>query len=532
MRSIEGHPDFGILERRLVDLVRAHRAEAGAPASGRAAAGAPLPAGLAPLAIVAPTRRLLAHLRVRLASEFPALLGVHFFHHDSLAHAAANAAGIVLPRSLPDSVKEAILLEAIRAAGGALATYVHDRPGSVAALLASIEDLREAGVDPEAALRAPGLERAGRDLLSLYSAYAARLDRLAARGVSDRSGALRAALPHVRAFGRRFHLVVHYGAYELIGANLALLRALQESGAPLVDLTPFHATAPAYGYARGFWREFVGTLPAEIRSGGPSDRLLGDRLPGLYDEAAEPPKVDTARIDLFHAQGAAAELREVALRILALHRDEKIALRDIAVVARTLEPYASLLEPVFSEHGLPFVTTATLGALREARVQATLHLVRCVTGDFERQPLIDLCRSGLLDLKTADAGHAAHEWDRLSREWQVAGGFDVWTRDLPRWLEGWEPWLPDDADAASRAGAALLKEGRLRQARSLAAAVGEMRSAARPLLESSGWQAFSEALRALAGALLGLALDERDDQVLEHGEAAVADALAALRDLE
>ncbi|HEU4402622.1 MAG TPA: PD-(D/E)XK nuclease family protein, partial [Candidatus Polarisedimenticolia bacterium] len=46
------------------------------------------------------------------------------------------------------------------------------------------------------------------------------------------------------------------------------------------------------------------------------------------------------------------------------------------------------------------------------------------------------------------------------------------------------------------------------------------------------WRVFSEALRALTGALLGLALDGRDDEVLEPGEAAVADALDALRDLE
>src|SRR6266446_847376 len=111
---IEAHPDFGALERRLEDLIR--ETKRGAP--------------LAPIAIIAPTRRLLAHLQVRLAERFPSLLGTRFLTHESLAREAAAAAQSLLPRALADGVREQILRTAIEDEGGALASYVRARPGS------------------------------------------------------------------------------------------------------------------------------------------------------------------------------------------------------------------------------------------------------------------------------------------------------------------------------------------------------------------------------------------------------------------
>jgi len=81
-RTIEGHPDFAVLEARLAELVREARSADGP---------------LTPLAIIAPTRRLLAHLQGNLAGRFPALLNVRFFHHESLIEAAGVPAAAAVP---------------------------------------------------------------------------------------------------------------------------------------------------------------------------------------------------------------------------------------------------------------------------------------------------------------------------------------------------------------------------------------------------------------------------------------------------
>lgn len=515
MRTIEGHHDFSVLESRLAGLVR--EVKEGDPAGA-----------FAPVAIIAPTRRLIGHLQLALAEANPGLLNVHFFHHLSLARAAAAAAGVALPDVLADGAREAVIENLLARAGGDLATYAAARPGSLAAVRSTLDDLREAGVALSPASTPPAIGARGREVLRLAADYARALDALGAVGLSDRAGCLRAALPYLEGFGRRFSLVVHYGAYDLIGSNLDLMRALEGSGVPIVYLTPFHPDSPAFAAARRFWPEMLRDPVAVIdgRSGG---RILGDRLPALYDESSIPPALPEGGLDLFHAQGAAAELREVALRILALHADQGVPLGRIGVVARTLEPYAPWIRPVFREHGLAFVTSASLGALREARAQAALHLARAALGDFERQPLLDLFKSGLFIHDDPGLVGEAHAWDRLAREWHVARGRTVWCRDLPAWVEDWEPYVPEDVDEETRTGAAALKEARRRQARGLATAVEHLWRAARQVLKAGGWTAWAGAMEAMFDSLLdGFGGDARDTA----GAGAVLEVLSGMRDLE
>jgi RecB family exonuclease len=515
MRTIEGHHDFSVLERRLAALVR--EAKEGDPAGA-----------FAPLAIVAPTRRLIGHLQIALAEAEPGLLNVHFFHHHSLARAAAGAAGAWLPDVLADGAREALIETLLVRAGGDLAAYATARPGSLTALRTTLDDLREAGVAPSTASTPPGIGARGREVLRLAAGYARALDALGALGLADRAGCLRAALPHLEAFGRRFRLVVHYGAYDLIGSNLDLMRALEGSGVPIVYLTPFHPDSPAFAAARRFWPEMIRDQVATIdgRGGG---RILGDRLPALYDETSIPRALPEGRLDLFHAQGAAAELREVALRILALHADQGVPLGRIGVVARSLEPYAPWLRPIFREHGLPFVTSASLGALREAPAQAALHLARAALGDFERQPLMDLFKSGLVLHEDPDLAREAHAWDLLGREWRVTRGRGVWTRDLPAWVDDWEPYVPEDADEETRSRAAALKESRRRQARGLATAVEQIWRAARPVIKADGWSAWAGAVETMLGALLE-GFDK--DPASAAGTGAVMAVLSGMRHLD
>src|SRR6267378_8098071 len=104
MPTIEGHHDFAVLERRLAELLRETQQGDG---------DHPFP----PVAIVAPTRRLLSYLQARLAEQVGALLNVHFFHHQSLVSAALAAAGAAEPAPLTEDVKAELLAALIRARG-------------------------------------------------------------------------------------------------------------------------------------------------------------------------------------------------------------------------------------------------------------------------------------------------------------------------------------------------------------------------------------------------------------------------------
>ena len=518
MRTIEGHHDFGVLESRLAALIReAHEADPGGP--------------LAPVAVIVPTRRLLAYLQADLASRFPGLANLHLFHHESLARAAAAAAGASLPRAASERVREQILARLIAGTGGELPEYVAARPGSISALRSAIDDLREAVVPPAAAGPGGSLSPRGAEILRLHALYADAMRRLERSGWSDRTGHLRAAAPHLAGFARRFRLVVHYGAYDLIGVNLELMRAVEASGVRLVYLAPYHAGGPAFAHARRFWPEMLGATPA-VAAGDGTGRLLGEGLPLLYDESSSPGERPSAGVAAFHAQGAAGELRETALRILALHRDHRTPLRSIGVIARSLEPYAPHLAPIFEDHGLPFTTSASLGALRDARVLAARHLARATLLDFERQPLIDLLRSGLARLDGRDPAARAHAWDRLSRDWRVARGFETWTAELPRWLESWTPHPPEDADDELRRRLDRFVQGRRRDAVSLAAAVKTLRRVARPVARARDWRGWADALESACGEVIAGFADGTGGPEADPGGGVIRQALDDLRILD
>jgi hypothetical protein len=484
MRTIEGHHDFSVLEDRLAALVQ--EARGGSPS---------LPP---PVAVVAPTRGLLAYLQVTLADRLPVLANVHFFSHVSLAEAAGAATGSPAPDLLGDDARMTILSGLVEERGGALAEYVGRRPGSLAAILSTLNDLREACVPAGAAARTKGLSARGNQILDLHAAYSERLDAPGSR-VTDRARWIRESAPAVREFCRRFRLVIHYGAYDLIGVNLELLRAVEASEAPLVLLVPHHATSPAYEIAGRFWPEMLGERPAPLPD-APSDRLLAVRLPFLYREGSGPAPRDpepAPRVRFFHAQGAAAELREVVLDIVSRCADSSIPLHRIGVIARSLEPYAAWLRPIFSEHALPFTTSESLGAVRESRVQAALQLARAMLRDFPRQPLMDLLRGGLLRIRGGGPSSRAHAWDRLSRSWHIAGGYRTWTQDLPRWIQDWEPYVPPDASEDERARQRGRKARLTEDTASLVSVVDRLRRDARPLEGAASWSAWAEAMDAL-----------------------------------
>jgi len=525
--SVEIHHDYAVLEERLAAILHAVKARAGP---------------LAPVAIVVPTQRLIVHLQVCLAERAGVLAAVRFFHHDGLARAIAGAAGVTLPRALGDGAREAIVAEVATRAGGELAAWMGARPGSAAALRATFDDLREAGIEARAAPdRAEGpegrLSAGGRNILRLYERYAALLGRLESIGFSDRCGRVARAVPHAADFAARFDTIVHYGAYELTGINLDLLRGLAAAGRPLICLAPGHPVAPAFAYARGFWRRHLGVEPVTVRSDAAAAvRLLGDRLPLLYEEEARPGPAPGS-FAFGHAQGPAAEIGEAVRGLLRDWRagDGGTARRPsrLALVARTLEPYTLHMGPVFATHGLPFQSSAGLPATRQPAVQAAAWLLRCLADDFPAAVLCDLLRTGLVrapggGVRRPEELPRADLAERLLRDWQITGGRALIADRLPGWVDAERPTLSEAAGPSERDEAARAAAARRLEARRLAEFVRVLARAGEPLAGARRWSAWAAA----CADLLRRHVDGYDAPNPPPGADLVLDALADMEALD
>ncbi len=325
---------------------------------------------LAPVLVVVPTSRLADHVRRRLVERFGAIVGVDVLTHRALALRVLDAAGAAPPRVAHDALlvtlARRVVLEAPR---GALRDFVLERPAALTTLHASLRDLRETGLAPDAISRALGPEHA--EIAALHARYASSLDALAARGTFDSAGLARTAAAHAPALSARYSAIFHHGAYDLSGVQAFLVRAFDARGM-LTLLLPGDADSVTGAFTRERLAIIAGgERPTLQGTRGHSRGRLGRRLTLLYDEGSRPEAVTDDAVRLAHAAGFRAELAlAVKTALGAIARGVPPA--EVAIIARTLRPYAGAIAEVLDETGVPWHTSFERPLRRVPRVRASL----------------------------------------------------------------------------------------------------------------------------------------------------------------
>ena len=460
-RRVLFHPDPLRLEEELASMIREVKAEAGPWAR---------------VLVTAPSQRQVRRLRERLAEGEGALLGVEILQYQALAYRLLETSATA-PSILSEAVLERLIASLLgRHPQFALFDYARARPGVLAELRTRLEELREAGVrpgdfvSPRPSSRSPQTslfseleetpEHAGvlRELSILLGEYDASLLDLEGRGWTDRPGLARRAADACTA---AFEAVFAYGAYEIVGVHLDLLSAIR-SPRPLCFLVPADLSAPAWDHAREQTRRFFGGTLEAVPDGANARRDFVDAACRLYASQASLSAAHPS-MTLTHAQGPEAELTLAARRALALIGDG-LPQRDIAIVARSLEPYLALAESVFARHRLPVDASASLSLARHPEARALLLLLRALRDDFDRRTVTELVRSPhLLHPEWARDTPLWRPvaWERWSRTYGLTRGADAWTVELPRLLRerSLPPWKQEDRREEEAQSAELL--GRL-----------------------------------------------------------------------
>lgn len=268
-----------------------------------------VPTGADPCArtfVVAPTRRLLDHLALALTKARGALAGVHFLHHRSLAGRLLARAQAAAPAQASASLLQLLMGERLRPLDLELSRYLARQPAAIGALLATLRDLRDAGVDADAARRA-SLTPRGRETVELLAVFEALLAALERDGSSDGAGHARAATRVAAERAAPCARIVHYGAYELIGVQRRLLQEL----ARRVPTTFLVAASDAAGPAQELAAAFDAPLEA-----------LG----------APPPPRRSVR--LLSSAGPREEMRFAVRTLLGWHVNDGVPFESMAILAR------------------------------------------------------------------------------------------------------------------------------------------------------------------------------------------------------
>jgi RecB family exonuclease len=299
------------------------------------------------IAVVAPTRRLLDRLAEVATHELGALAGVRFLVHRRLASELLQDADEPLRAPLASPYLVALTRARVAGSTTRLARYLREQPSALAPLLATVRDLRDAGVTAEAGRRAP-LSPRGRETLELFAHFEALLRELADVGLEDAASASLRACEVVARRAPPFDALLHYGAYDLVGVRRDLVAALARR-------VPTELFVPSVaGHA----------LP----------RRLLDALGAIVVDAdVRTAAAKPGDAPITSAAGPREELRLAVRRLASWHADDQVPWHEMALLVRSPGAYEEALAAECALHGgdaplLPDTSfTRPLGVWPQAR---------------------------------------------------------------------------------------------------------------------------------------------------------------------
>ncbi len=388
-----------------------------------------------PFAIVVPSESLRRRLQWVLCVEHGyALFDVHFLTFHQLAlRVYAEYRTVSLPDIPPPSLELVgdVFYEYL------LSTVMHDSSSShpfvghtgssgfSAALWRTIQDLREAQVDPDVVLRGlqEGLfEESATERLEGVFALQAKIQEWSTKlGVGLPDDLTQMVIPWVAQspFIARLSSVLYYGFYDTTQVQLSLL----EEMARATNVTVFF---PLFqGDGSQFAQRF---LDRYLLKAGVVHQSLNNDAPVSLDESG---RMWNPHIHVVNAVGPEGELTFTCKAILKQTEEMGVAWNEIGVVARNLEPYLSYFPRTFKAHRIPFGTTATRLLLEEPLAKVWWGLAGLQEESFGWRSMLDMVTSPWYRYPVDPDPKVrldSHVWVQAVHHFRIVGGKDDWER--------------------------------------------------------------------------------------------------------
>ncbi len=510
---------------------------------------------LAPLLLAVPSETLRRRIKVLLAQE----RNLQLLNFDAITFSQLSLKlyhethGPVEPTLRSGTFMEEALKRVLPARGRFAG--IADNDGSCAALWQTLRDLKDAGVDPDAALDALREGHFGnrdRDslqaLLELHREVQRRFPEWDARDRQDLDARVVPRAPFSRWLGQ-FERIYYYGFYDLTQTQLDLLRSV--AGAwPVTLFYPLVRGDPDWSFAERFFDRYLmglagadevvdllGDAAADGAVAGGAEAVASD------DPEHDPPdggeraarRADShptrdsrrgraPRREALSCAGPRAEVLTAAKLILGLVEEEGFEWRRVGVASRTLDGYLPWIREIFPAHGIPFDTPARESLARSQRVRALLALLELPARDYPRAGVIDLLASHRFNFRAVLGPHADARpdlWDVATRLLGIGRGMGEWRR-LERFLDtglAYRREHDEDTDRPRRIEAEDI--------RALLKTVEALHAELSALPPEGAWSELAGRCRALMDRFLAPIRDERERGVIGAIDG-VLDELAAL----
>jgi ATP-dependent helicase/nuclease subunit B len=405
---------------------------------------------LAPVHVIVPNAIQAAGFRQRLVASGGALgVEVHTFH--TLYAELLIRAGQPMPL-LTDPVRIRLLRAIVDdlCERGRIRHYatLRNRPGFITLLRNGIEELKRARIFPA------DFSTATRDLpprlgevALVYSEYQEWLQRHNWADNEGRGWLAAIALESNPDIMSDTRFLAVSGFDEFNPTQLAVFSLIAgRARETIITLTgdlerPQRAAQRRFQRAQSAITSSLGVEPERMDSASMLTPAIAQIESALF-ETSQPqtnnlqPEIvnQKSAIDFIEAQTRPVEVRAALRWLKACVVREGMALTDVAVLARDIEPYRSFLEETAAEFGVPLRILGGQPLVENPAVTALLSLLSIPVEDWPRRPVVEAWRSPYFDWSGPGITlESAVALDEISRIAKVIHG-------ISQWYEAFEIW--------------------------------------------------------------------------------------------
>jgi len=336
------------------------------------------------------------------------------------------------------------------------------QPGFPRTLLATIADLKQAGVQPQRLHafidKAEQGEISRHKLNSLYSLYARYTRFLLEHGFYDTDDLLEQATVSLEATPIASPLFF-YGFYDFTPLQRRLIAAALRERDVLVFF-PWRAGL-AYEYATPTltWLTGLGLQYTPLTVTERQDNALARVQTRLFEERPPQFSIDAAKPDssvtLILAPGESREAREIARVILQLVREHDFCFQEIGVLLRDPATYGALLAETLIGLGIPCFLYGGLPLIHTQAGQSLLLLCQVLAEDYTRSRVIEFLSVADPPLTSLLGNLAKYarlaQWEAFSLEAGIVKGVGEWRERLAHLEANYEQHGADgEAEAEDR----------------------------------------------------------------------------------
>ncbi|UCF04532.1 MAG: exodeoxyribonuclease V subunit gamma [bacterium] len=293
------------------------------------------------------------------------------------------------------------------------------RYGTVEALMATFNDLSEGGyvsVDTARLAEGAGADgRSGPDVAWVLRRFAQFRERVEECG-GDIASRFATVIDTIGA-GPFEHPLLVYGFYDFNELQLQLVEAIAER---------FGAVLFVPG-GEGELFEFTGKLLHRLEERGFTISGVDTQEEGIHAER---------RTSIVSAFDEEDEVRSIIRMIVERAREGAVRFKDVSILVPSFERYRPLLEQELDEAGIPFSIGAKSLLAAGTVARAFLHLLKLLSGNIDRQALVDFLLIAPLATSVADDACAdpVSVWVRKSAEDGMVGE-NRWSLENGKLLE-------------------------------------------------------------------------------------------------